>query len=167
LVNQWKIVSPKEKVLSAISSPQFDPMTHTILESTPAFYPAKTSAKTKPQVTLLGSSSNWLDIKATTNKKCILLVTDTYAKDWKVFPYADSSQQKYDVMPADFIVRGIPLSPGTHHFRLQYAPDAFYRGRIISLAALGFYLLAWCALLVFTLKKFGRAEESRDSALHE
>ena len=153
LLNQWNIIPSKKNVLSTIGSNKFNPMKQAVLETPPVFYPAKTSATSKSQVTLLRSSSNWLDIKATTSKKAILLVTDAYAKGWKVFPYKDSSQQKYDVMPADFIVRGIPLSPGTHHFRLEYAPDAFYRGRIISLATLVFYILGWCALLAVTLKR--------------
>jgi hypothetical protein len=154
LINQWKIIPQRNDVLKAISRSNFDPMHIVALETNPHFYRAIAPTQyPSPKVTLLGSSSNWLDIKATTSKKAILLVTDAYAKGWKVFPYKDSSQQKYDVMPADFIVRGIPLSPGTHHFRLQYAPDAFYRGRNISLGALGFYILAWCGILGIELKR--------------
>lgn len=162
LVNQWKIIPQKDDVLKTIGSNDFDPMYQVTLETEPHFYHVAAPAPSSiPKVTLLRFSSQWLDIKATTNKKCILLVTDTYAKDWKVFPYKDSSQQQYDVMPADFIVRGIPLSPGTHHFRLQYAPDAFYRGRIISLTALILYLLAWCGLVGIQLhKKYFRNEQN-------
>lgn len=142
LVAQWKVVDGSKKVLSLLNKTGFNPRHTALLESTPIFpQSSKTSVKSA-QVELAGESTNWLDIKATTSKNTILLVTDTYAKDWKIFPYADSSQQKYDVMPADYILRGIPLSPGTHHFRLQYIPAAFDIGKLISLLTLFIYLLA-------------------------
>lgn len=147
LVPEWKVIPDREKVLLDLNRREFNPRKTVLLESTPHFSPSSKIPIEQDQVTLINQSSDWLDIKATTTKNTILLVTDTYAKGWKVFPYADSSQQNYDVMPADYVVRGIPLAPGTHHFRLQYAPDAFYRGRTISFIALAFYLLAWCGLL--------------------
>jgi len=146
IVPQWTALNQKGKVLSRLNQPGFNPRKTVLLESTPHFPPTSKVPAKEDQATLIKQTPNWLDIKATTSKNAILLVTDAYAKGWKVFPYADSVQQKYDVLPADYILRGIPLSPGTHHFRLQYAPDAFYRGRTISLIALVFYLLAWCAI---------------------
>jgi hypothetical protein len=147
LVPQWETPGSEPKVLSGLKHPEFNPRKTALLESTPHFPPISKQSVGENQVMLIDQTPNWLDIKATTSKNAILLVTDAYAKGWKVFPYPDSSQQKYAVMPADYILRGIPLSPGTHHFRLQYAPDAFYHGRTISLVALAFYLLAWCGLL--------------------
>lgn len=153
LLDQWQIVSGTKKVLQTMSSAKFNLEKKAVLETAPKFFPSKSVSNSHSHVILLDSSSQWLDIKATTNKNCILLVTDVYAKGWKVLPYPDSSQKQYEVMPADYIVRGIPLSPGFHHFRLEYAPDAFYRGRNISIAALIAYLLAWCALLGITIAK--------------
>jgi hypothetical protein len=153
LVNQWKVLSGTKQILTSMKSPSFPAQEKVILESNPTFNSAKVTPVADNKVQLIRSTSQWLDIKATVTKKSILLITDAYAKGWKVFPYADSAQQKYDVMPADYILRGIPLSPGTHHFRLEYAPDAFYLGRNISLTALSIYLLAWLALLAITLRK--------------
>jgi hypothetical protein len=153
LVNQWKVLPDAKQILTTMKSPSFPARGKVILESNPTFYPAKPNAKVEEQIQLVRSTTQWLDIKATTTRNSILLVTDAYAKGWKVFPYPDSAQQKYDVMPADYILRGIPLSPGTHHFRLQYAPDAFYRGRNISLAALALYLFAWLTFLGLTIRK--------------
>jgi hypothetical protein len=153
LVPQWEVPGGEQKVLLHLKSPSFQPRKTVLLETEPQFTKPPNNIPAKNSVTLLGSTSDWLDIKATVNKNMILLVTDSYAKDWKVFPYPDSSQQKYEVMPADYVVRGIPLSPGTHHFRLQYAPDAFYRGRAISIIALIAYLLGWCGVLGMTLRR--------------
>ena len=153
LVDQWKVLSGTKNILTTMKSPAFVAEKNVVLEKQPHFYPADGKSPAKNDVQLIRSSSQWLDIKATTDKKSILLVTDAYAKGWKVFPYPDSTQQNYDVMPADYILRGIPLSPGTHHFRLEYAPDAFYRGKNMSLAALALYLLAWCGLFGIEWRK--------------
>jgi hypothetical protein len=142
LVAHWKVVNGSKKVLSQLAKTGFNPRQTALLESTPSFPPSSKTPVKSAQVELAGESANWLDIKATTSKNTILLITDAYAKDWKVFPYSDSSQQKYNVMPTDYILRGIPLSPGTHHFRLQYSPAAFDIGRLISLLTLFIYLLA-------------------------
>lgn len=153
LLNQWQIVPREKPMLKILNTSSFDPQKKVLLESAPQFSHSKIIPGVQAKVKLLGSSSQWLDIQATTTRNSILLVTDAYAKGWKVVPYADSSQRQYKVMPADYIVRGIPLSPGFHHFRLEYAPNAFYRGKKISIAALIAYLLAWCALLGITLTK--------------
>jgi uncharacterized membrane protein YfhO len=146
------VTKSSKKVLSQLGNPEFNSRQSVLLESQPSFpAPSKIPAK-EDKVELTGASPNWLDIKATTSKNTVLLVTDAYAKDWKVFPYPDSSQQKYDVMPADYILRGIPLSPGTHHFRLQYYPPAFHTGKLISILVLFIYLLT----IPFIFLKTGR-----------
>jgi uncharacterized membrane protein YfhO len=141
LVPQWKVLGNKLKVLSHLKSPAFNPRKTALLESKPQFTEHADNVQEQNLVTLLYSSADWLDIEATVDKNCILLITDTYAKDWEVSSYADSSQQKYEVMPADYVIRGIPLSPGKHHFRLQYAPQAFGIGKYISLMSLIIYAL--------------------------
>jgi hypothetical protein len=141
LVPKWKVLDSKLKVLSYLKSPAFSPQKVALLESKPQFTKHINNVPVQDSITLLKSSSDWLDIKVMVNRKCILLITDTYAKGWEVFPYSDSSQQKYEVMPADYVIRGIPLSPGKHHFRLQYAPHAFRIGRYISLMSLIIYAL--------------------------
>jgi hypothetical protein len=136
LVHRWQIVQDKEKVLPKLSAKNFDPRSIVYLESSPQFYTAQKPLTSINAASIINTSSDWLDIQASVSQNTILLITDAYAKNWKVFPYGDSSQQKYDVMPADYVLRGIPLSPGNHHFRLQYAPKAFYRGKFISLISL-------------------------------
>ena len=160
LVPNWQINPDQDTILPELKKETFNPRHTVILEAPPHFSSPSATRPTMDHVSLVNQSVNWLDIKATTTQNTILLVTDAYAKDWKVFPYADSSQQQYDVMPADYILRGIPLSPGTHHFRLEYAPDAFYRGRNISLIALALYLLAWCGYGAMEWKKRKQRQQS-------
>ena len=61
-----------------------------------------------------------------------------------------SAQKKYSVLPADYTLMGVPLSAGTHDFRVEYSPAGFRYGRWISLtclvgylAAVGWWLVRW------------------------
>ena len=68
-------------------------------------------------------------------RPAILLITDPYSRDWRAVPLAGSSQQSYEILPADYILRAIPLAAGHHHLLVEYAPPSFRTGRAISLAA--------------------------------
>jgi len=76
-----------------------------------------------------------------------LLQVDGASKRAKALP--GSSQAKYHIMPADYIVMAIPLSAGNHHFSMVYRPRAFSIGLGISICAAVFYLAA----LVFLFRK--------------
>ena len=46
----------------------------------------------------------------------------------------------YQVLPADYCLRGIPLGRGHHEILLEYRPVAYVVGRWVSLASLFLYL---------------------------
>ena len=49
-------------------------------------------------------------------------------------------QPHYDVLPADYCLRGIPLAAGFHRILLEYRPRAFVIGKWTTLASLAIYL---------------------------
>lgn len=149
VIPAWQIKTGEHQILSALNNPHFNFRQKVLLEESPHFTQKKTNPAIRPFAQVLQSSADSLEIIATTPSPSILLVTDSYAKGWTVFPYPDSSQQKYDVMPADYVLRGIPLSSGRHHFRLQYAPQAFYKGRNFSIIA----LVIFCVTLIISVVK--------------
>ena len=63
----------------------------------------------------------------------LLLITDVYDDSWRVRPFNDSSQRSYQLLPADYVLRGVPLSAGQHHLRLEYVPPFFTGGVVVSL----------------------------------
>ena len=83
-----------------------------------------------------------MEITAEAPKNAILLITDTYSKHWHATALAGSSQQKYEIMPGDYLLRAIPLAAGTHRLRLEYRLSGFVAGAWISLAAVAFYAVA-------------------------
>ncbi|MGA3116607.1 MAG: YfhO family protein, partial [Syntrophobacteraceae bacterium] len=70
-----------------------------------------------------------------------------YSKGWHAHALEGSSQARYQVIPADYAFRGIPLEPGKHRIRLEYMPDEFRIGRIISLVSLGIFTVGLAAVL--------------------
>jgi uncharacterized membrane protein YfhO len=76
-----------------------------------------------------------MDIEADLPQPAILLVTDAYSSGWRARPLAGGNQAHYQVLPADYVLRAIPLGRGHHHLRLEYLPSAFVAGKWISILA--------------------------------
>ena len=74
-------------------------------------------------------------IEAHLSAPAILLVTDGWSKDWRAEAVGGTARQHYHVMPANYVLRAIPLQAGDHRIRLEYRPAAFVIGKWISLAA--------------------------------
>jgi len=62
-------------------------------------------------------------------------MTDAYAKGWTATPLPGSVQTNYNVMPANYAMRAIPLAAGTHRMRLEYVQPGLAAGVQTSLLA--------------------------------
>jgi len=157
LVRDWTIITGRDRIFAAMSQPSFDPRRQVILETMPAPAPIKTSAAANREIGaahVVEASTDHLTIEADLAQPAILLVTDNYSDGWRAVALAGSAQREYQVLPANYILRAIPLNAGHHRLRLEYAPLAFRVGRAISLVSLALYL----ALLVWHWRKRGRRE---------
>jgi uncharacterized membrane protein YfhO len=74
-----------------------------------------------------------------------LLITDSYSRGWRALALPGSTQARYEVMPANYCLRAIPLAAGHHLLRLEYSPLGFRVGKVISIAALAVFIVltAW------------------------
>jgi len=101
--------------------------------------------RTRGRVKVVGASTDHLDIEADLPAAAILLITDTYSGHWKARALEGSSQQRYQLLPANYVLRAIPLARGKHHLRVEYLPRAFVAGKWISLCSITGYLalLGW------------------------
>jgi hypothetical protein len=142
LVHESRVLAGRDAILQAMSAESFDPRRTVILEQQPS--PPLQPASGKESVALIDSSTDHLDIEARLSAPGLLLVTDGYSPGWVASALPGSDQQDYQVLPANYVLRGIPLAAGQHRLRLEYAPAAFERGRWISLASLA--LVAGLAL---------------------
>jgi uncharacterized membrane protein YfhO len=84
-------------------------------------------------------SSDALEIRADVPQASILLVSDGYSDGWTATPLDEDDHREYRVLPADYILRGIPLARGHHHLRLEYRPRAFVVGAWVSVVSLVVY----------------------------
>ena len=143
LMQDWKVLPNRNDIFGAIAKADFDPSRTVILERPPNPVPEKTAQQ--GTVRLVDSSTDNLTIEAELQSPAILLVTDAYSRGWRAKALPGSSQQKYDVMPADYILRAVPLSKGHHLFRMEYMPLGFRTGKWVSLISVIIYggLLVW------------------------
>jgi hypothetical protein len=160
LVSACRVIARKSEILSTVTDAAFHPREEVILETAPD--PEPQAANEAGSVTIVDSGTDYLDVEANVFSACILLITDTYAKGWHARPLPGSSQQHYQVMPANYCLRAIPLAAGRHRIRVEYLPVAFTYGKWLSLL----FLLAFAVLAVWSWKRAGRKVMSQ-AASHQ
>jgi len=138
LVDGWRRVEHRNDILAALSAPSFDASKTVILERDPE--PAPVPGAEPGTVRLLSTTTDSLTITADVARPMLLLVTDSYSRYWRAVALTGSSQSEYQVLPADYALMAVPLGPGHHLFRLEYAPSGWVIGRWVSLASLLVYL---------------------------
>jgi len=90
--------------------------------------------------TMVRLDTDTIEITAELPEPAILLITDAYDKGWRAVMAEKGPQADYSVMPANYILRAVPLAAGRHRFRLEYAPRSLAAGKCISLIGLIVYL---------------------------
>ncbi len=143
LVPQVHRAAKGDAVLRAMAPP-FDPRVTVVLESPPVPLPAEHPAPGK--ATVKAETTDSLTVEADLPDAAVLVVTDTYSDGWKarslLLPGVGSAQTVYQVMPADYCVRAIPLAAGHHLLRLEYRPAAFLIGAWVSAVTVFLYTAA-------------------------
>jgi hypothetical protein len=146
LLREWKLATSPAEALELMSAPGFDPRTTVILESVPDPAPAPPGSPLG-WARLTRSGTDSLEIEAALPAPAILLVTDSYAKDWRCRFLEPGPQSACAVLPADSTLRAVPLAAGRHRLVLEYRPAAFVPGLAVTLAALMAWLAAWVLVL--------------------
>ena len=139
LVDRFRLMTNFHEIFSTLTNADFRMNEEVILESRPN--PAPQPAPEKGTVTLLESSTDSLKIQADVAAPALLLITDSYSSGWRALALPGSSQARYDVMPANYCLRAIPLAAGHHLLRVEYSPLGFRVGKAVSIAALAFFIV--------------------------
>ncbi len=145
LLSDYAVVAGRDALFAAMRRPDFDPARRVLLETEPSPRPAPGAGPGAARV--VAESPDSLTVEADAAAPSLLLVTDLYSRDWRVRALAGSSQSSYRILPADYILRAIPLAAGHHRLRMEYAPRTFRLGLAVSIGA----WIAWCAGLAACL----------------
>jgi hypothetical protein len=155
LVGQWAVEPDRDRAFALLGQPGFDPRRLVVLERDPKL-PAGKASGSPGSVRVTGSSSDHLTIDADVNTAAILVVTDNYADGWRAVPLEGSASDTYEIIPANYTLRGVPLAPGHHRIRMEYRPASFVIGVWLSLAGAA----AWMAAAGVLLCRRRRPDES-------
>ena len=90
---------------------------------------------------ITATTTDSLTIEADVEQPSILLITDAYAASWHTVSLPGSSQAHYDLLPANYVLRAVPLAAGHHLLRVEYRPVAFAIGKWISIISVVAFLL--------------------------
>jgi hypothetical protein len=142
LIHEYRVINGRDDIFQAMAAPNFDPQQQVILETDADPAPMPFAEKGTAQI--MNSSANQMIIEADLPHPAILLITDAYSNGWRARPLPGSAQHAYQVLPANYVLRAIPLSQGHHRIRLEYLPAAFQVGKWISITSiLAFGIAAW------------------------
>jgi hypothetical protein len=143
LIGRYRVIQRRDDILAALNDPAFDPRQESILETEPQPRPIPSNAT--GMVKLTDSSTDHLTIEAELSSPALLLITDAYSKGWRARALPGSSQREYQLLPANYCLRAIPLGSGHHFLRVEYLPPGFVVGKWVSLFSVGVLLglLGW------------------------
>jgi hypothetical protein len=145
LVPRYVIGHSRDQVLKGLRDRGFNPRRTVFLESPPDPAPTSPDRSAAPgSASVVRSSTDWLEIVADLPEPAILLMTDAYSKYWRATAIEPGPQPQYNVMPADYALRAIPLAAGHHRILLAYAPIGYTIGKWISIVS----LLVWVYLMI-------------------
>ena len=138
LVQHYRVLTNRNDILAALTKGRFNPRHEVVLESEP--HPQPQPSDDPGSVRVVDFGTGHLTVEAEVRQAAILLVTDNYFKGWRIHALPGSSQQHYDILPANYCLRGVPLAAGTHRLRMDYLPSGFVVGRRVSCLALLVFL---------------------------
>jgi hypothetical protein len=149
LVGHWTVEPDRDRAFAILGRAGFDPQRLVVLERDPKLPTGKASGS-PGSVRVTESSTDHLTIEADVKAASILVVTDNYTDGWRIAPLAGSASDAYEIIPANYALRGVPLAPGHHRFRMEYRPASFVVGVWLSLAGVA----AWLAVAgIFVWRK--------------
>jgi hypothetical protein len=141
LVDRFRVMTNYQEIFSTLTDVSFHVENEVILESQPD--PAPQPAREIGTVRMLESSTDYLTVEAEAKTPCLLFITDAYSSGWRALALPGSSQARYQIMPANYCLRAIPLAAGHHLLRVEYSPLGFRVGKVVSIAA-------WAIFIVLT-----------------
>jgi hypothetical protein len=144
VISSYRVLPDRNAIFNALRSVTFGPVREVILETEPE--PKPSPAESTGTARVVTASTDALEIEADVEQASILLITDSFTPSWRAVALPGSVQTNYKLLPANYILRAVPLVAGHHHLRVEYARNALAMGRWVSILASVVFVaaLGWC-----------------------
>src|SRR5882672_3395849 len=152
LVGDYQLKSGRDAILGAMAAPSFDPRREVILERRPQPEPVSGGGG---RATVVREGTDFLEIEADLPQPAVLLVTDAWTPSWRAVSLDPG--RSYELMPADYALRGVALDRGRHRLRLEYAPRGLHAAAVVS-------AIAWAAWIAAALVFLQRLRSNSSTA---
>ncbi|MEY2538721.1 MAG: hypothetical protein QOG67_2461 [Verrucomicrobiota bacterium] len=140
LISKYRLLQNRDAIFEALHAATFDPTREVLLESEPQ--PKPIAGENNGNAEIIAASTDSLTIEASVDRPSILLITDAYAQSWRAVSLAESAQSNYQLLPANYILRAVPLSAGHHRLRVEYVLVSFVVGKWVSIVSAATFLVA-------------------------
>lgn len=149
LADTFIVIPERERILATLADPGFDYRRIVILEKSPEPAPQSNPESTPSgSVVITRRLRERIELKVETARPAILVLSEIYYPEWKAL--VDS--KPCEILRADYCLRALALSAGTHTVIFYYDRTWFNLGVIISLLALA----GTTALLLFSQRRTQR-----------
>ncbi|MFP6617361.1 MAG: hypothetical protein VCB26_13230 [Candidatus Hydrogenedentota bacterium] len=150
IMNRYQVCETKEDLFNVMADPDFPVADLALVEQELNPKPAilTEGQSVTASINILDESTDHVTIEVEVDKDTLLVMTDSYSKNWKAKALEGSIQKNYDLIPVDYTLRGIPILAGKHTIRIEYAPASYTIGRWISLTSLALYIITAIIVLV-------------------
>jgi hypothetical protein len=130
-VSRARTLSSADAVLAALDSPSFDPRLEVLLEGPEAEPLPAPAAEASAAVHITRYEPERVQIEADVSAPGYLVVTDLHYPGWKAFV----DDREVPISRANYLFRAVRLAPGRSVVRLEYQPQSFRIGIVLSAAA--------------------------------
>jgi hypothetical protein len=133
LVADQQVVKGDGRQLTQIASPGFDPRRVLITQTKlPGLAQGHSNGASPGEARLSRYGAEKVTIAVHADRSSEVVLSDVYYPGW----HATVDGRPVRIDRVDYLLRGVPVGPGTHRVELSYDPASFRIGWLVSLAAL-------------------------------
>jgi hypothetical protein len=159
VVGSGRVVGGEDGALDAVLAPGFDPRRLAVLDEPLAGLarrPLPPGAAGSARI--VEHERERVEIAATATRRALLVLADVHYPGWE----ATVDGREVPIRRVDYLLRGIPLGPGSHRVEFRYEPITWTIGWLASSAAVAALVLV-LILSRASRRRRGRAPEQRDA----
>ena len=130
---------PPAELLALMSRDDFDPLAMSYLEGRLGWTPAPDAPERGEPASIVVDEARVVEIEASLKVPGLVVLADSYYPGWR----ATVDGEPAEILAANHLFRGVPVSEGRHTVRFEYRPRSIRVGLACSIAGLLALALLW------------------------